>query len=111
MNSHIRAHIDRAVRTIVETAAPDKIILFGSQARGGTSGDSDVDLLVVMPVAGAKRDARIRIGLAISGSAIPTDVLVATPDEVERFGDIPGSLVYPAIHEGLVLYERCERPA
>jgi len=94
------------VETIVRTAQPDRIIMFGSRARGEEDPDSDLDLLVVMPVAGPKREARIRIGLALHAYAIPIDVLAATPDEVARLGGVPGSLVYPAVREGHVLYER-----
>jgi predicted nucleotidyltransferase len=46
---------DRMVRRIVRRFHPVKIILFGSQARGMATADSDVDLLVILPV---KRPAK-----------------------------------------------------
>jgi uncharacterized protein len=49
--------ISEMVRRIVEGFHPDKIILFGSYARGAAGPDSDADLLVVMPVKGSKRSS------------------------------------------------------
>ncbi len=105
------AQIDELVKVIVLRFAPEKIILFGSRARGDARPDSDVDLLVVTPVRGSKRDLRVRIATALSRIPVATDVLVATPDELTRFRDIPGSQVYPAVHEGRALYERRRRSA
>jgi predicted nucleotidyltransferase len=48
--------IDAMVRRIVQRFDPEKVILFGSHARGTAGPDSDVDLLVVMTVRGSKRD-------------------------------------------------------
>lgn len=98
--------LGRMVSAIVETVHPDRIILFGSRARGDSHASSDFDLLVVMPLAGSRREARLRIGLALAPCRTPVDVLLATPDELERYGKIPGSLVYPAVKDGKVLYER-----
>jgi predicted nucleotidyltransferase len=58
--------IAEAVRLLVETAHPDKIILFGSQARGDAGADSDLDLLVILPlvVSHHSKMARRRMALA-----------------------------------------------
>jgi predicted nucleotidyltransferase len=98
--------LDRAVRAIVEAVQPDRIILFGSCGRGEARPASDLDLLVVMPMGGQRRGAHIRIGLALRWLGVPVDVLVATPEEMTRFGSIPGSLAYPAARDGRVLCER-----
>jgi len=94
------------VRRIVEGFDPEMIVLFGSHARGSAGPDSDVDLLVVMPVCGSKRDLTIRIRKALAGMGLAKDVVVATPDEVERYRDLGGTVIFPAVHEGRVLYER-----
>ena len=98
--------IGEMVRRIVERFDPEKIILFGSHARGTAGPDSDVDLLVVMPVVGSKRAIRVKIRAALSGIGFPKDVVVVTPEEVKRFGGIPGTIIRPALLEGEVLYER-----
>jgi len=98
--------IEEMVRRIVEGFDPDKIILFGSRARGEADSDSDTDLLVVMRVEGSKRRKAIEIDLALAELGIPKDILVVTPEEVARYRDIVGTIIYPALREGKVLYER-----
>jgi predicted nucleotidyltransferase len=94
------------VRRIVTRFRPERIVLFGSRARGTAGWDSDVDLLVVMPANGSKRDQRLAIRMALHDIHIPKDILVVTPREWDIQRDIPGTLVWPARREGVVLYER-----
>ena len=68
--------------------------------------DSDVDLLVVMPVEGSKRQKASEIDLALADRTLPLDVIVVTPEEVEKYRNTAGSLIYPALKEGKVVYER-----
>lgn len=98
--------IEEMVRRIVDRFNPERIILFGSHARGTGGPDSDVDLLVVMHVTGSKRAKRLEIRALLSGMGLPKDIIVVTPEEVERFRDIPGTIIRPALKEGKVLYER-----
>ena len=104
-----REQVERAiqemVRRIVAGFDPEKIILFGSQARGDAGPDSDVDLLVVMDTE-SKRQTAIQIGVKLHAMGVPKDVVVITPAEFERRKDITGTIAYPAHHEGRVLYER-----
>lgn len=98
--------IDEMVRRIVDRFQPEKIILFGSYARGTAGPDSDVDLLVVMSVAGSKRDKAAEIYSFVTPSGLPKDILVATPEDIEKYRGIPGTIIRPALLEGKVLYER-----
>jgi len=98
--------IAEMVQRIVEGFDPNQIILFGSHARGAAGPDSDVDLLVVMPVEGSRREQRVAIRVALRGMGMAKDVFVVTPEEVERYGDLVGTIIYPALREGKVLYER-----
>lgn len=102
----IEAAIDEMVRRIVEEFDPERIVLFGSHARGDAGPDSDVDLLVVMPVKGSKRDMEIEVGVALHDIRIPKDIIVASPQEIESYGDIAGTIIRPALREGRTLYER-----
>ena len=99
-------HIERMVRRIVRRFQPEKVILFGSHARGQAGPDSDVDLLVVLPVTGSKREKAVEIGVAVHDFGFPKDILVTTPEEFEWRKDVIGTIEYPAAHEGKLLYER-----
>jgi predicted nucleotidyltransferase len=97
------------VDRIVQRFQPDRVILFGSHARGDAGPDSDVDLLVVMPVRGSVRRRRIEVRVALRGSGAPKDILVSKPDEFERLKGIIGTIENVAACEGEVLYERNKR--
>ena len=98
----IREMVDR----IVEHFDPEKIILFGSYARDEAGPDSDVDLLVVMPVAGSKRKKMIEIGVALHDIPLAKDIIVTTPEDFEWRKEIVGTIERPAAQEGEVLYAR-----
>lgn len=103
-----RGEIKEMVRRIVERFDPEQIILFGSHARGEAGPDSDVDLLVVMPVSGSKREKQIEIGVALHDLQVPMDIIVSTPEEVKKRRRIVGTVIRPALNEGKVLYARRE---
>ena len=94
------------VKRIVKQFDPERIILFGSQARGDAGPDSDVDLLVVMDVEKDKREAAIAIRTALHDIRIPTDIIVTTPEDFAWRKNIPGTIERPAVQEGKVLYVR-----
>jgi predicted nucleotidyltransferase len=104
------AESESAIRQAVDRIAmrfhPDKIILFGSRARGQAGPNSDVDLLIVMAVTGSKRQQAVQIDLALEGIPIPIDLIVVTPEEVEKYRDAMGTIIREAVREGKVLYER-----
>jgi predicted nucleotidyltransferase len=105
-NNNAKTQIDRIVKRIVRKFHPEKIILFGSQARGDAGPDSDIDLLVVMPVAGSIRQKRLAVSLAVPHSPIPVDIIVTTPENLAWRKDIVGTIEWPAAREGKVLYAR-----
>jgi uncharacterized protein len=94
------------VQRLVDHFDPDQIILFGSQARGTAKPGSDVDLLVIMPVSGSKREKRVEMRVALHDITVPKDILLATPEEVLRDKDLVGTIIRPALREGRVLYAR-----
>jgi predicted nucleotidyltransferase len=98
--------IEEMVRRIVAQFKPDRILLFGSHARGTGWPDSDADLLVIMPIQGSRRQQAIEIDLALVGIDLPADVIVVTPEDVERNRDTPGTIIRRALREGKVVYER-----
>jgi len=97
---------DEMVARIVERFDPERIILFGSAGRGGVRPDSDVDLLVVMPVKGSKREKAVEIGVAVNDIPLPKDIFVTTPEDFERRKEIVGTIGRPAGREGRLVYAR-----
>ena len=59
-----------------------------------------------MRISGSKRNKAIKTDQALAGAGLPKDLIVVTPEEVERYRDIVGTIIYPALREGKVLYER-----
>ncbi|MGD0090807.1 MAG: nucleotidyltransferase domain-containing protein [Planctomycetota bacterium] len=98
--------IDRLVRGIVRRFHPDQVILFGSYARGEAGPDSDVDLLVVMPVAGSKREKQLQVRMSLPSVRLPVDVIVTRPEDFAWRKDVVGTIEWPASREGKVLYAR-----
>jgi len=102
----VRRAIEQMVQRIVRQFHPERVILFGSHARGEGGPDSDVDLLVVMPVEGLKHKKQIEIRVALRDIRVPKDVIVTTPADFEWRKEVPGTIEYPAAREGKILYAR-----
>jgi uncharacterized protein len=94
------------VQRVVEAAQPDKIILFGSAARGEMGPNSDVDLLVVMDFAGSKLDKTVEVRGALGKHMVPTDILLTRPEDFAWRKEIGGTIEYPAARDGKVLHAR-----
>ncbi|HBE77748.1 MAG TPA: hypothetical protein DDW65_08165 [Firmicutes bacterium] len=99
-----REQINQVVETIVQNVHPEKVILFGSYANGNPGEDSDLDLLVIkdMPQKRVQRGREIRKFLR--GMAIPIDLLVYTPQEIEEWHDTKSAFVTKIVDQGQVLY-------
>jgi predicted nucleotidyltransferase len=97
--------IKAAARKIAELFHPQRIILFGSHARGDANRHSDVDLLVLMKGRGRRvHDKAIDISLAIDFE-FPIDLLTRSPQEFERrigWGDY---FLKEIDEKGIILYE------
>jgi len=100
--------IELIVECIVREYQPDKIILFGSWARGDADEQSDIDLLVISDreksLPRYKRGLDVR--LLLSQFQLPKDILFYTHKDVERWQDVPHTFVNTVLKEGQVLYER-----
>jgi predicted nucleotidyltransferase len=97
--------LNEAKQRLVNGFHPDKIILFGSQARGTADDRSDVDILVVCEVPDGRRSLTLAMDRALWGLKLARDMVVLTAEEFERDRQIPGSIARPASLEGKVLYE------
>lgn len=96
--------LDDIVHRIVEVAHPDKIILFGSAARGEMGVHSDVDLLIIKGGVDAL-DLMAAIYRNLHGVGAAVDAIVVRPEDVERFKDSHALVIKPALKEGKVIYD------
>jgi len=98
--------LKEVTRRLVEGFHPDKIILFGSQARGTADDRSDVDILVICPVSDNRLKLILDMYNALEGVRLATDIIILTPKEFDLDRQIPGTIARPAWLEGKTLYER-----
>ena len=102
-----KATIQTVAQLIAEQFDPEKIILFGSYARGQAGMHGDMDLLVVMRDDEGRKHPGIRIRRAIAQRfVLPVDVIVSSPEVFARQRTNPYSLIHKALEEGELLYER-----
>ena len=102
--------LQEIVDRIVAVASPDRIILFGSAALGQAGPDSDLDLLVIKEGA-HRRELTRRIYRNLIGVGRAIDLVVATPQDVERYRHSPALVIEPAIREGREIYARKSVPS
>jgi predicted nucleotidyltransferase len=106
---HLDARLcDAIVQRIVSAVGAQKVVLFGSRARGTHRPDSDVDLLVVNRSTEPryKRSVPIYAALADLPIEVNADVIVYTPEEIAEWSEATAAFVTTALREGQVLYER-----
>ncbi|MDH4136788.1 MAG: nucleotidyltransferase domain-containing protein [Anaerolineae bacterium] len=96
------------VETIVQVARPERVILFGSRAKGTARDESDYDFLVVVRGIRNEREVSRRIYRALLdrkvGAAV--DVVVVDTKALERHRESPFYVYRQALQEGRVFYER-----
>ena len=100
------AVLDDVVRRIAERFSPDKIILFGSRARGDANPDSDIDLLVLFPEVADPHQRAAEVHASLADFPHPMDIVVSTSSRFERYRNVVNTVYWPASREGKVLYER-----
>ncbi len=98
--------IQAAVKRVVKTAHPTRVILFGSAARGGRRTPNDVDLLIVRDEeVRSPRKEGIRIRRALRGIPMPMDILVISERRLREVADQPGLVYREALREGKIVYD------
>ena len=98
--------ITQATERLVKQFNPQKIILFGSQARETADDRSDVDLLIIASFSGKRRSVIVTMDRSLRGIGFARDIILLTPEEYERDRHIPGTVARPASIEGKILYEQ-----
>ena len=98
--------VDGAVRLIVEAFHPNRIVVFGSYARGEAGPDSDLDLFIEMESSLRPPERGIAVRRVLRNVRFPLDVFVYTPKEVADARRTFGNLMSYVDAEGKLLYER-----
>ncbi len=96
------AWASRVADRIVERCDASRIVLYGSVARGDDGPDSDIDLLVVMPIVGRRHDTSVRVLNELRDIPVPVDITVVDPAKLDEEASVPG-VVRAAMREGRVL--------
>jgi uncharacterized protein len=104
-----KPRIDAELARIVErlrTLDPERVILFGSVARGDFHEDSDIDLVVVLDTTERFIDRISRVLAVVDQIDFDIEPHVYTPREYEELRQRCGTIPEVAEHEGKVLYQR-----
>jgi uncharacterized protein len=96
--------IDELVRRIVEAVHPQRVILFGSPARGEMGPHSDLDVLVIMPDGTHRRRTAQEVYRRMWGFGFAKDIVVVTESDVREYGTNPYMIIKNALQEGRELY-------
>jgi predicted nucleotidyltransferase len=102
------AQIEDLVYRIGREFRPDRVVLFGSHARGVATDHSDVDLLIVLPFTGKSVNQSVAIRMKLR-PAFPVDLIVRTPANVRERLDMGDGFMREILEEGKVLYEADRR--
>jgi predicted nucleotidyltransferase len=109
-NRAIDPVIQDILKAVLEAADPERVILFGSAARGEACSDSDVDILVVEKESSFQGGCRwaesSKIRRALWDIPVPIDILLFTPEEIEKWKDSTNHVIARSMREGRVLYDR-----
>ena len=95
-------------RQLAREFKPRKVVLFGSYAYGSPRPDSDVDLLVVMPLSGKPVDKSVEMRLRLR-PRFPLDLLVRTPAKIKERLAMGDNFIRDILDRGKVLYEAPDR--
>jgi predicted nucleotidyltransferase len=98
--------LDKAIRIIVSASDPDRIILFGSRARGEVFAGGDYDLFVLKKGMRDPRRVAQKIYMGLAGFGAPVDVIVEDEEKYERLKDDPYLIYHAIAAEGKVIYEK-----
>ncbi len=101
--------IDIMVNRIAKKFHPEKVVLFGSHARGSATIDSDIDLLIVMSALKNRRKTTIEIRKTLADIPASKDIIVASKQEIEQNNFSRNNIFHIALEEGKIVYDQKRR--
>jgi predicted nucleotidyltransferase len=100
------AFISRVLARLVRSFAPERIVLFGSYAKGTAHPGSDIDLLVVADLEGDPVAHLRRARQLVADSFPPVDVVLCTPEEVAEAPTGRSPFLLSVLGSGITVYSR-----
>ncbi|MGD0094831.1 MAG: nucleotidyltransferase domain-containing protein [Planctomycetota bacterium] len=98
--------LDELVARIRKVVQPERIVLFGSRARGTASPESDFDILVIAPSTLPRWRRTVPLYRVLAGVGISYDLVWWTSEEIEEWRNVQSHFITTVLREGKVLYER-----
>ena len=105
-HSELPPLVRRTVERLVRAFAPERIVLFGSHAKGTNHVGSDVDLLVITNIVGSLTAHQRRARQLTADCFPPIDVVLATPDDIERAAEATSPFLLSILGTGATIYDR-----
>ena len=105
MSEEFQSKLNEAVKLLIEACHPERIIQFGSYARGTETEDSDLDLMVIENRVQDRAEEMVRLCRILSPLQLGVDLVVADSETFKNWRECPGSVYYEAHTDGKSLYE------
>jgi uncharacterized protein len=98
--------VKKIIQTIVQDYEPEKVILFGSYARGEENKDSDLDLMIIKETYEPYNHRAHRVRSLFNPYPCAMDLFIYTQKEFERLKNFKSLIPHIASKEGIVIYDR-----
>ncbi len=98
--------LDEVIARIRKTGHPERIILFGSRARGEERADSDYDLLIIQESKEPRYRRAVELYTVLADLPAEVEIMVYTPAEVREWSEVREAFVTTAVREGKLVYEK-----
>ena len=95
-------------KKIVKNYNPEKIILFGSRARGDAHQDSDVDLFIIKKTRDPRIERIIKVDKLFSPRYFSLDLIIRTPQEVKKAESKNNFFIKEILNSGKILYSKAK---
>ncbi|MBN1846911.1 MAG: nucleotidyltransferase domain-containing protein [Sedimentisphaerales bacterium] len=104
--SEMASIVSEMTRRIRSVSDPEKIILFGSRARGTAHAGSDFDILIIQDSDQPRYRRAVALYRILADLPVEVELVVYTPEEVNQWSRVPEAFVTTALREGKVIYEK-----
>jgi predicted nucleotidyltransferase len=98
------SHLREMVGLITARWSVERIVLFGSRARGDHEEQSDYDLMIEVKDADYQRGMAAEMRRALANVLVAKDLVVVQESTLKRLGPVIGSVYYEALAEGVEVY-------